>query len=85
MKGTYQSEEYGTTSGIKVRDRCEECRGVFAETDVTLESASLNEQICLLFVDLERRDIKDDDFVNGIQKLFAFAGGWIISPQQKTG
>ncbi len=85
LGGTYQSDEYGTTSGLKIWDRCEECKEVFKETDVTLNIGNLNEQVCLLFAKWEQRALTDEDFVKGIQDLFMSVGGWIASRRQSTG
>lgn len=85
LEGTYQSEEYGTSSGLKIWDRCEECKEVFGETDVALNNGGLNEQIHLLFTHWEQRIITDEDFAKGIQDLFTVAGGWITNPHQNTG
>ena len=85
LEGTYQSEEYGTTLGLKIWDRCEECREVFRETDIALDTYKLNEKICLLFTSWEQRILTDEDFAKGIQNLFEFIGGWITDPRQNTG
>ena len=85
LEGSYQSEEYGTTSGLKVWDRCEECKEVFGETDVVLDTSGIKEQVNLLFDTWEQRKLTDQDFADEIQKLFAADGGWISKPCQNTG
>ncbi len=85
LGGTYQSDEYGTTEGLKIWDRCEECKEVFNGTGIMLNTDSIREQICSLFYKWEQRTITDEDFVKGIQDLFASVGGWITSFHQSTG
>lgn len=79
LSGTYQSDEFGTTAGLKIRDRCEEevCRESFGETGVALDVPPLKEQIRQLFEKWEQRVLTDEQFAGAIQKLFANEGGWI--------
>ncbi len=84
-KGTYESEEYGVTHGLQVWDRCEECREVFGSTDIALHTASLEEGIVSIFTGWEQQGFTDKDFVEMIRCSFRAVGGWIISPEQRTG
>lgn len=84
-KGTYESEEYGTTHGLQVWDRCEECQEVYSETNIALHTKEIEERILSLFILWEQRNLMDTDFVKEIKDAFHDVGGWIISPEQRTG
>lgn len=84
LEGTYQSDEYGTTFGLMVRDRCEDCREVFAETGTALKTPELLAEICDFFAQWERRVLAQDDFVAGIRNLFKDVGGFIDCPRQNA-
>lgn len=85
LSGTYDSEEYGTTHGLQVWDRCEECKDVLRATNIALDTGSLRFQIGSLFNQWERREITDVDFKKGIQAAFHDAGGWGFLPKGETG
>lgn len=85
-KGTFDSEEYGTTHGLQVWDRCEECRTIFGTTHIALHTNDLAEAIGSLFTQWEQRRLTDTtDFANGIRDSFRDAGGWATPPKWETG
>lgn len=79
LKGThhFDIDEYGVTCGLQVRDRCEECKEIFAGTGVALNTDSLIWEISNLFSRWEQHVLAYEDFTREIQNLFSDVGGFV--------